>query len=74
MPARKWENQDEIQKKKILKALRESKLPYLTIQQIADEADMHRLTVAKYVPILSNQKKIETLNTGRWEIYRIKRK
>ena len=26
MASRKWENQDEIQKKKILKALRESKL------------------------------------------------
>ena len=74
MPARKWEDQDEIQMKKIMKSLRESKLPYLSIQQIADEADMHRLTVAKYIPILVKQKKIETLNTGRWDIYKIKRK
>ena len=74
MPTRKWENQDEIQKKKILKALRDSKLPYLNIQQIADESDIHRLTVAKYIPILVKEKKIETLNTGRWNIYKIKRK
>lgn len=73
MPARKWEDQDEIQKTKILEALRKSKLPYLNIQQIADETGMHRLTVAKYIPILMKEKKIETLNTGRWDIYRIKK-
>lgn len=72
MPARKWEDQDEIQKKKILVALRESKFPYLNIQQIAEETGIHRLTVAKYMPILVKEKKIETLNTGRWDIYRIK--
>lgn len=71
MPARKWEDQDEIQKTKILGALRKSKLPYLNIQQIADETGMHRLTVAKYIPILMKEKKIETLNTGRWDIYRL---
>lgn len=65
MPARKLENQDEIQKTKILEALRKSKLPYLNIQQIADETGIHRLTVAKYTPILMKEKKIETLSTGR---------
>ena len=52
MPTRKWENQDEIQKKKILKALRDSKLPYLNIQQIADESGIFRHTVSKYITIL----------------------
>ena len=74
MPARKWKDQDGIQKKKILKALRDSKLPYLNIQQIADESGIFRDTVAKYIPTLVKGKKIETLNTGRWDIYKIKRK
>ncbi len=74
MPAREWKNQDEIQTKKILKVLRQTKLPYMNIQQIADDADMHRDTVAKHLPILVKKKKIETLNTGRWDIYKIKRK
>jgi predicted AAA+ superfamily ATPase len=72
MPARKWEKQDKIQMKKILKTLRESKLSYLNIQQIADEAGMYRDTVAKYIPVLVKTKKIETLNTGRWDIYKIR--
>ncbi len=74
MPAREWKDQDEIQKKKILKALRDSKLPYLNIQQIADETGLFRDTVAKYIPMLVKEKKVETLNTGRWNIYKIKRK
>lgn len=74
MPTRKWKDQDEIQKKKILKALRQSKLPYLNVQQIADESGIFRHTVSKYITILVKQKKIETLSTGRWDIYRIKRK
>jgi len=72
MPAREWKDQDEIQKKKILKVLRESKLPYMNIQQISDKANMNPATVSKYISTL--KKKIETLNTGRWDIYRIKRK
>ena len=62
-------NQKKI--KKILKTLRDSKLPYLNIQQIADEAVLFRDTVAKYIPILVKEKKVETLNTGRWDIYRV---
>ena len=72
MPAREWKNQDEIQK--ILKVLRESKLPYTNIQQISDEANMHHATISKYITILVKEKKIETLNTGRWSIYKIRRK
>ena len=43
---------DEVQKKKILKALRQSKLPYLNVQQIADESGIFRHTVSKYITIL----------------------
>ena len=72
MPAREWKDQDEIQKKKILEVLRESKLPYMNIQQISDKANMNPATVSKYISTLKN--KVETLNTGRWDIYKIKRK
>lgn len=73
MPARKWENQDEIQKNKILKALKENKkLDYLNIQQIARYANLDRNTVARYVPDLEKEGKIASLMVGKWYIYKIK--
>lgn len=73
MPARKWENQDEIQKDKILKVLKENrKLEYLTIKQIADLSGLHRNTVTKYMPDLEKRGKIASLKVGRWYIYKIK--
>ena len=74
MPARKWENQDEIQKKKILKALRKSYPDSLTIQEIADKAEISRNTVPNYMPDLVKKKKVVARKVSRWEVYRIKRK
>lgn len=68
---RKWTNQDEIQKKKIIKVLKESKVP-LTLTKIADKSGLYRQTVAKYLPKMKKQ--IETIDAGRWELYKIKRK
>lgn len=73
MPARKWENQDEIQKSKILKVLKENrKMEYLSIKQISDLSKMHRNTVTKYMPDLEKRRKIASLKVGRWYIYKIK--
>ncbi|HXG13569.1 MAG TPA: winged helix-turn-helix domain-containing protein [Candidatus Nitrosotenuis sp.] len=73
MAARKWENQDDIQKMKILKVLKENKkMEYLSIKQIADLSNTHRNTVTKYIPDLEKAGKIASLKVGRWYIYRIK--
>ena len=75
MPAgRPWKDQDETQKKMILKALRESKAPFMNITQIAYETSMHRLTVAKYISKLKKEKKITTQKVGQWVVVKIKRK
>lgn len=74
MPAREWKDQDEIQKKKILKILRENKTPYMNIQQIAKKTGMYRDTASKYITILVKEKKITSLKMGQWDIYTIKRK
>ena len=61
---RPWKDQDDIQKKKILKAIRESKDPFMNITQIADETGIYRNTVAKYISKLKKEKKITTQKIG----------
>jgi len=74
MPERESKDQHEIQKKKILKALRENKIPIMNIQQIADKTGMYRDTVSKYITILVKEKRVTSLKMGQWDIYSIKRK
>ena len=71
MPARKWTDQDNIQKEKILKVLKESKVP-LTLTKIANKSGLYRQTVAKYLPKMKKQ--VEIIDAGRWELYKIKKK
>jgi len=74
MPARKWENQDEIQKEKILKVLRKTKQPFMSTQTIAKKTDLHRHTTTKYLKFLVKRGKVTVVRVGRADIYQIKRK
>lgn len=74
MPARKWKDQDKIQKSKIIEALRESYPDPLSITQIAEKTGVFRHTTSKYIAELVKEKKITKIEIGRWDVFRINKK